>query len=97
MFQRGPTDLRNFDPIITCVPATITELPTSPDRHFHIDGFDYTAANPAADGGMNGTPGGGSEGPNGGVVVGGGGMVSSGTQGGGGEDNGTEPQRDYGT
>ena len=86
--KRGPTDLRNFDPIITCVPATITELPTSPDRQFHIDGFDYTTGNgqsaSGGGGGMNGTPGGESEGPNG--VARGGGKEDSGTT--------TKPQRD---
>ena len=45
--QRGPTDLCNFDPIITCVPATVTELVTS-EQNLFIDGFDYTATDPAA-------------------------------------------------
>ena len=44
--QRGPTDLRNFDPIITCVPATLDELiTTTTEEHTHIDGFDYVATN----------------------------------------------------
>ena len=70
--------MRNFDPIITCVPATLSELPTS-DRHFHIDNFDYTAAG----GQSGGTPGGGGEGQSGTAV--GGGEGPSGTPGGGGE------------
>ncbi|CAI8043945.1 Protein kinase 2 [Geodia barretti] len=55
---------------------------------FHIDGFDYTTGNgqsaSGGGGGMNGTPGGESEGPNG--VARGGGKEDSGTT--------TKPQRD---
>ena len=62
--------MRNFDPIITSVPATITELVTS-ERHLHIDGFDFTViatvetTGTTGDGIIhNGTPAGGGEGSN---------------------------------
>ena len=45
--------MRNFDPIITSVPATITELATS-EQQLHIDGFDFTTSATVG----NGTPGG---------------------------------------
>ena len=64
-----------------------------------MDGFDYaTAANGQFSSGMNGTPGGGGEGPNS-VATGEGDMVSIGPEGGGGEeDSGTaNPQRNDGT
>lgn len=63
--------MHNFDPIITCVPATITELITSEHQELHINGFDYTST-------ASGTSGGG------GVIVNGKG--TSGTTGGGGEE-----------
>lgn len=35
--------MNNFDPIVTCVPATVDDLMTS-EQHHYIDGFDYAAA-----------------------------------------------------
>lgn len=94
--QRGPTDLCNFDPIITSVPATVTELITS-EQSLFIDGFDYTATDPAAlssdvtcvevsdmtEGGNGGESG----------SSGGGGEEWNGTPGGGGEANSISVKR----
>lgn len=40
--QNSPTDLRNFDPILTCIPPTLSDLITT-DRSLHVDSFDYVA------------------------------------------------------
>lgn len=47
--QSSPTDVRNFDPTLTCIPATISELvPT--DRSLFLDNFDYVAPPPKLEG-----------------------------------------------
>ena len=38
----SPTDLRHFDPTLTNIPATLSDLVTT-DRALHLDGFDYVA------------------------------------------------------
>ena len=73
--QRGPTDLHNFDPIITCIPATTSDLVTT-NEHIHIEGFDYTSTGPSEGEG---------EGPNDGMARNGSEVVPNGTRGGGGE------------
>lgn len=45
--QTGPTDLRHFDPTLTNLPPTISDLITT-DRALHLEGFDYVAP-PLAD------------------------------------------------
>lgn len=37
-----PTDVRHFDPVMTCIPATITDLVTT-DRALHLEGFDFVS------------------------------------------------------
>ncbi len=40
--QTHPTDVRYFDPIMTSIPATISDLiPTQ--RDLHLEGFDFVA------------------------------------------------------
>ena len=87
--------MRNFDPIITCIPPTVPELTTSSEhQNFHVDNFDYTAtANGGTSGGggrgakqTNGTPGGEGGGRNG---------TANGTPGGGGEGTETDPSGDW--
>lgn len=43
--QTGPTDLRHFDPTLTNLPPTITDLITT-DRALHLEDFDYVAPAP---------------------------------------------------
>ena len=43
--QTGPTDLRHFDPMLTTLPATITDL-VSTDRSLHLEGFDFMGSSP---------------------------------------------------
>lgn len=38
--QTGPTDLRHFDPTLTCIPPTLSDLVTT-ERSLHVDKFDY--------------------------------------------------------
>ena len=42
--QTSPTDLRHFDPMLTALPPTITDL-VSTDRALYLEGFDFVAAN----------------------------------------------------
>lgn len=42
IIQSSPTDLRNFDPTLTCIPPTLSDLITT-DRSLHVDNFDYVA------------------------------------------------------
>lgn len=42
MFQSGPTDLRHFDPTLTCIPPTLSDLITT-ERSLHVEDFDYVA------------------------------------------------------
>lgn len=41
-FQSGPTDLRHFDPTLTCIPPSLSDLVTT-DRSLHVEDFDYVA------------------------------------------------------
>ena len=40
--QTGPTDLRHFDPTLTCIPPTLSDLVTT-ERSLHVDDFNYVA------------------------------------------------------
>ena len=40
--QNSPTDLRHFDPTMTCIPPTLSDLVTT-DRALHLEGYDYVA------------------------------------------------------
>ena len=40
--QTGPTDLRHFDPTLTCIPPTLSDLVTT-ERSLHVADFDYVA------------------------------------------------------
>ena len=40
--QTGPTDLRHFDPTLTCIPPTLSDLVTT-ERSMHVDDFNYVA------------------------------------------------------
>ncbi len=40
--QAGPTDLRHFDPTLTCIPPTLSDLVTT-ERSLHVENFDYIA------------------------------------------------------
>ena len=42
--QTSPTDLRHFDPMLTALPPTITDL-VGTDRALYLEGFDFVAAN----------------------------------------------------
>ena len=42
--QTSPTDLRHFDPMLTALPPTITDL-VSTDRALYLEGFDFVAIN----------------------------------------------------
>ncbi len=47
--QTGPTDLRHFDPTLTCIPPTLSDLVTT-ERSLHVAEFNYVSpeeANPA--------------------------------------------------
>lgn len=44
--QTGPTDLRHFDPTLTNLPPTLSDLITT-DRALYLEGFDYVAPPPA--------------------------------------------------
>ena len=41
-FQSGPTDLRHFDPTLTCIPPTLSDLITT-ERSLHVENFDHVA------------------------------------------------------
>lgn len=40
--QSGPTDLRHFDPTLTCIPPTLSDLITT-ERSLHVEDFNYVA------------------------------------------------------